>query len=94
MPSLGFEEHNHGACVHDALADAESHCAEHGLRLTESRRRVLEILLEAHRAMGAYEILDRLRRKVSRPENDAALHRAGIQELVFPDFIQPIEGSQ
>lgn len=31
-----------------------------GLRLTPVRRRVLEILLENHRAMGAYEILDRL----------------------------------
>ncbi|MDM7256178.1 MAG: transcriptional repressor, partial [Paracoccus sp. (in: a-proteobacteria)] len=31
-----------------------------GLRLTAVRRRVLEILLENHKAMGAYEILDRL----------------------------------
>ena len=31
-----------------------------GLRLTPVRRRVLEILLESHRAMGAYDVLARL----------------------------------
>jgi Fur family zinc uptake transcriptional regulator len=31
------------------------------VRLTDTRRRVLEILLEDHRALGAYAILDRLR---------------------------------
>lgn len=34
--------------------------ADAGLRLTPVRRRVLEILLESHRAMGAYDILNRL----------------------------------
>ena len=33
---------------------------EAGLRLTPVRRRTLEILLEEHRALGAYEVLDRL----------------------------------
>lgn len=31
-----------------------------GARLTPVRRRTLEILLESHRAMGAYEVLERL----------------------------------
>lgn len=31
-----------------------------GLRLTPVRRRTLEILLEEHRALGAYDVLDRL----------------------------------
>lgn len=42
------------------LARGEAEAARRGLRLTPVRRRVLEILLEAHRAMGAYEVLDRL----------------------------------
>ncbi|RMH49806.1 MAG: transcriptional repressor [Alphaproteobacteria bacterium] len=42
------------------VACAESRAAERGLRLTPQRRRVLEILLESHRAMGAYEVLGRL----------------------------------
>lgn len=60
-PPLGFEKHDHGACVADALAVAEARCADEGLRLTPVRRKVLEILLKEHRAMGAYAILDMLR---------------------------------
>ncbi|MFN3644023.1 MAG: Fur family transcriptional regulator, partial [Gemmobacter sp.] len=39
---------------------AEAVAAARGLRLTPVRRRTLEILLEAHKALGAYEVLDRL----------------------------------
>ena len=42
------------------LAAAEAHCAARGLRLTPSRRRALEILASAGRALGAYEVLDHL----------------------------------
>ena len=34
--------------------------AEGGGRMTPVRRRTLQILLEAHRAMGAYDVLERL----------------------------------
>jgi len=44
------------------MLKALSHAAKtRGLRLTPARVRVLELLGEAHRAMGAYELLDRLR---------------------------------
>lgn len=56
-----FGIHNHAGCIADAIAAAEHHCAENKLHFTASRRRVLEILLREHKAMGAYEILDRLR---------------------------------
>ncbi len=55
-----FRRHDHTACVGDAMAAAEARCAAEGLRLTPVRRRVLEILLSEHRAMGAYEILSHL----------------------------------
>ncbi len=58
---LGFQQHDHGACVSDALAAADARCAESGLRLTPVRRKVLELLLKEHRALGAYAILDHLR---------------------------------
>ena len=58
---IGFETHDHNACVTGGLAAVTAFCADKGLRLTPVRRRVLEILLERHRAMGAYEILDVLR---------------------------------
>jgi len=58
---IGFTQHDHSACVGDTLAAAEARCAADGLRFTPVRRRVLEILLQEHRAIGAYAILDQLR---------------------------------
>ncbi len=58
---VGFQQHDHGTCVADALSVAEVRCAEEGLRLTPVRRKVLELLLKEHRALGAYAILDLLR---------------------------------
>ncbi|MEY1557350.1 transcriptional repressor [Yoonia sp. R2331] len=58
---VGFEKHDHAACVGQALKAAETRCAAEGLRLTPVRRKVLEILLQEHRALGAYTILDLLR---------------------------------
>lgn len=42
------------------MTRAEAVVADRGLRLTPVRRRTLEILLERHGAMGAYDVLDRL----------------------------------
>lgn len=56
-----FTAHDHDACVDEALASAEALCSQERLRLTPVRRRVLEILLEEHTALGAYDVLDRLR---------------------------------
>ncbi len=56
----GFEAHDHAKCVTEALAVAEARCAELGLRLTPVRRKVLELLLKEHRALGAYAILEKL----------------------------------
>ncbi len=61
MTTIGFEHHDHAHCITDAVRAAETHCAERGLRFTDVRRRVLEILARNHRAMGAYDILDLLR---------------------------------
>ena len=61
MTPLGFEKHEHSWCVETALASAEARCAAEKLRLTPVRRKVLEILLQEHRAIGAYTILDLLR---------------------------------
>ena len=60
MSTIGFETHDHRACVDDAMAAAEARCAASDLRLTPIRRRVLELLLAEHRALGAYDILGHL----------------------------------
>ena len=55
-----FTAHDHAHCTGDVLMRAYAFVAARGLRLTPVRRRVLEILLEAHRALGAYDVLNRL----------------------------------
>ncbi len=60
MPAPAFHHHDHGACAGALMARAEAQVAAQGARLTPVRRRVLEILLEDHRARGAYEVLQRL----------------------------------
>ena len=57
MGAIGFEPHDHGSCVTDAMAEAQAQCDARGLRLTPVRRRALEILLAEHRAQGAYDVL-------------------------------------
>lgn len=61
MDPVGFDTHDHRRCISSGLAAVDAFCARHRLQFTPVRRRALEVMLEAHRAMGAYEVLDRLR---------------------------------
>lgn len=58
---VGFERHDHAGCIAAAIEAASRRCAEAGLQLTAARRRVPEILVQEHVALGAYDILERLR---------------------------------
>ena len=58
---MAFDDHDHQACTTKAIKIAEDHCIKHKLKFTPIRRKVLEILLEEHRAIGAYAILEKLR---------------------------------
>jgi Fur family zinc uptake transcriptional regulator len=60
VAARAFERHDHSGCSVDVLTRAEAISRARGVRLTPVRRRALEILLESHRAMGAYDILQRL----------------------------------
>ncbi|WP_029353477.1 transcriptional repressor [Bosea sp. 117] len=53
-------DHDHSACVAEALARAEACCDGRGARLTPLRRRVLEELVDSHLPLGAYELVERL----------------------------------
>ena len=51
-------DHDHLACISDAIARAQQVCAEKGVRLTPLRQRVLELIWQSHKPSGAYELLD------------------------------------
>lgn len=61
MDPVSFEDHDHARCIQSSIAAADEHCKANGLNFTPVRRRVLEFLLQEHRALGAYDILDKLR---------------------------------
>jgi len=61
MDPVGFKQHDHKTCIRSGMKAVDAYCADHSLQFTPVRRRVLEILLQQHRAMGAYDILDILR---------------------------------
>ncbi len=58
--SPAMRAHDHRACIARALDAAEAAAAESGARFTPVRRKALEILLESHAALGAYDLLARL----------------------------------
>ena len=55
-----FEYHDHGACFGDAITQIEDYFIQKKLQLTPLRRKVFEILIEDHKPLGAYEILEKL----------------------------------
>lgn len=69
MPHEGLMKpefpHDHGQCLDEALAEAERLCASRGARLTEIRRQVLALVWGGHKAVKAYDLLERLARDKS-----------------------------
>jgi len=60
LPPTSATLHDHDDCVAAAIATAERLCRERGLRFTSLRRRVLALVWDSHRPIGAYDILDKL----------------------------------
>src|SRR5581483_8522848 len=81
--------HDHALCIDDALAAAERQCAARGARLTEQRRRVLELIWKSHAPVGAYTLLDRLREGGVRAQ-PPTVYRA-LEFLVENGLIHRIE---
>jgi len=52
--------HNHQTCITKAMTSADDYCKAHSVRLTELRRRVLELVWSSHKPVGAYALLDQL----------------------------------
>lgn len=53
--------HDHAGCIRRALSAAEEQCRQNGSRLTDTRRRVLELVWSRHAPIGAYAVLDALK---------------------------------
>ncbi|MBU2953063.1 Fur family transcriptional regulator [Marinobacter sp. F3R08] len=58
--AIPYRPHNHDACVSQALTDARAICQQQNARLTPIRERVLELIWQSHRPLGAYDVLSEL----------------------------------
>jgi Fur family zinc uptake transcriptional regulator len=58
-------DHDHNACRGEAVRRAELICAQRNVRLTDIRKRVLELIWLGHKPLGAYNILDILQKERS-----------------------------
>jgi Fur family zinc uptake transcriptional regulator len=81
--------HNHGACVSDALAAAERLCADSGEKLTDLRKRVLELVWASHKPVGAYQLLDSLK-KDGRSAAPPTVYRA-LEFLLAQGLVHRVE---
>jgi Fur family transcriptional regulator, zinc uptake regulator len=54
-------EHDHDRCTQGALMTAGYLCSERGVLLTPIRKQVLSLIWESHKAVKAYELLDKLK---------------------------------
>ena len=84
-----FKAHNHNNCISTSLSELEKYCQKSDQKLSKVRRKVLEILLESHKALGAYEILDKLKSNGFASQPPVA-YRA-INFLLKVGFVHKIE---
>ena len=82
-------EHNHSECVSEALGTAEHLCIERGVQLTPIRHKVLELIWESHKAVKAYELLDRLK-ALQQGAKPATIYRA-LDFLIEQGLIHRVE---
>ncbi|MBA1191534.1 MAG: ferric uptake regulator family protein [Pseudomonas sp.] len=73
---LAHRPHDHSHCVHSALSEADAICTRQGLRLTALRRRVLELVWQSHKPLGAYDILAVLSEQDGRRAAPPTVYRA------------------
>ncbi len=82
-------EHDHKKCVSKALDTAQHLCVVRGVQLTPIRLQVLELIWDSHKAVKAYDLLDRfkLQQQAAKP---ATIYRA-LDFLIEQGLIHRVE---
>jgi Fur family transcriptional regulator, zinc uptake regulator len=74
----------------ETLVAAEAYCRVNGLRLTPQRRAVLEVLAKACAPLGAYDLIERMRRDGGRAPAPIVVYRV-LDFLKEHGFIHRLE---
>lgn len=61
MATQQAANHDHHHCRQSAIQTAERLCRQRGVKFTEIRRQVLELIWESHCATKAYDLLDKIK---------------------------------
>ena len=85
-----FNHHNHTHCIQSAMDTARSICLQRGVRLTESRAQVLELIWQSHRPIGAYTILEMVSAASAKRVAPPTVYRA-LDFLLEQGFIHQIK---
>jgi Fur family zinc uptake transcriptional regulator len=75
--------------VSQALQTAESLCRDRGLRFTALRQRVLELVWNSHKPVGAYDILDQLNQE-GKKAAPPTVYRA-LEFLIEADLVHRLD---
>ncbi len=70
------EPHDHSYCIEAALTRARSVCQVNHTRLTELREKVLLLVWQSHKPLGAYEIMAQFSNDQSKPVAPPTIYRA------------------
>ncbi|MGZ8184832.1 MAG: transcriptional repressor [Methylobacter sp.] len=84
-----LSEHDHKKCVSEALDTAEHICVIRGVQLTPIRHKVLELIWESHKAVKAYDLLDRIK-PLMEAAKPATIYRA-LDFLIEQGLIHRVE---
>ncbi len=76
LNSIAFQNHDHSICIDQALALAEQRCHQLHARLTPQRKRVLELIWQSHKPLGAYDLLEMLNQASQKRIAPATIYRA------------------
>ena len=74
--SVAYQPHDHHHCIDDALISAKKVCVEQGAKLTPLREKVLALIWQSHKPLGAYEILAALSEHEKRTAAPPTVYRA------------------
>ena len=81
--------HDHQKCVATALQTAEQLCVLRGVQLTTIRQQVLSLIWESHKAVKAYELLERIK-PLQNAAKPATIYRA-LDFLIEQGLIHRVE---
>ncbi len=73
---IACSHHDNHHCIHDALVVARNLCLSRGVRLTDLRLQVLELIWQNHKPLGAYTLMEMLAKASTRRVAPPTVYRA------------------